>query len=216
MNGDNLPPLTGAIIPTGLVPWRRNFDAAHDPYAARNALGLGNVLTILSHAPSGVLGRVTAGVGDLEFINGGQFPATSTNDSASAGRLGEYLEATQGTPQALTTNTALSITSISLTAGDWDVRGIAVFSGAATTTVDYQAAGIGTTINALPAALSDGSNYDSVGAIAPFNFIAAKTLPVGPMRVSLTTTTTYYLTVLSGFAVSTQSCAAHISARRVR
>src|SRR5690349_16625741 len=62
---------------------------------------------------------------------------TATNDDAAAGKIGEYIESEvlSGSAVSLTTNTAANITSISLTAGDWDVWGAAVYQlGSGTTT----------------------------------------------------------------------------------
>jgi hypothetical protein len=51
---------------------------------------------------------------------------TTTNDSATAGYVGEYVEGVlaAGSATALTTATPQTLVSISLTAGDWDVTGM--------------------------------------------------------------------------------------------
>jgi predicted nucleic acid-binding protein len=67
----------------------------------------------------------------------GQAPATQTNDSAAAGKVGEFITSNivVGSAVALTTGTAANVTSVSLTAGDWDVCGEVDLSTAATTNV---------------------------------------------------------------------------------
>jgi hypothetical protein len=56
----------------------------------------------------------------------GQIPGTATNDDAAAGKLGEIISSNivVGSAVSLTTNTPANITSLSLTAGDWDVWGL--------------------------------------------------------------------------------------------
>src|SRR5260221_11377663 len=63
------------------------------------------------------------------------FVGSTTNDSAVAGNIGEIVTATLATGSAvvLTTNTTANVTSISLTAGDWDVTGTVVFKFGAIT-----------------------------------------------------------------------------------
>jgi len=50
---------------------------------------------------------------------------TTTNNDADAGKVGEMLSTVVlvGAPIAMTTNVAINIASVSLTAGDWDVWG---------------------------------------------------------------------------------------------
>ncbi len=76
-----------------------------------------------------------------KFLNGAATPAytrvsatlgTTTNDNAANGDVGEYVEAsvTSGSGGiSLTTGNAKTVTSISLTAGDWDVTSLISFFG---------------------------------------------------------------------------------------
>ena len=50
-------------------------------------------------------------------------PGVVNASNASAGTVGEFVTATQSTNVAMTTAVAINVTSISLTAGDWDVDG---------------------------------------------------------------------------------------------
>lgn len=147
--------------------------------------------------------------------NGG----TQTNDNACAGCIGEVIESiiASGTTQALTSGTGLNITTISLTAGDWDVKGAGIFNCAATTTV-----------NALTISVSDASatveivpvsraNQEAYAASTIHATVTTSILPVGPTRFSLAGTTTVYLVARANFATSTcQTFGGHISARRMR
>ena len=76
---------------------------------------------------------------------------TTTNDSAAAGTVGEEIVSTVivGSAVSLTTATAATVTSIALTAGDWDVSFDAMFTGGTTTLVVYTKASLSTTTNTM-------------------------------------------------------------------
>lgn len=146
----------------------------------------------------------------------GQLPGTATNDNASAGNVGEYVSSiiVPGSAVALTTSVAKDITTISLTAGDWDVAGVCVTNPAGTTTTSLAQCGISLTLNTQPSFPADNSG---VG----FNQIAlgaglSESLTMEPARLSLNATTTIHLVATANFAVSTMSVYGKIRARRVR
>lgn len=146
----------------------------------------------------------------------GQLPATATNDDAPAGRLGEIIESTVlvGAAVSLTVSgTAYNITSISLTAGDWDVWGSVSFAPNAATTISGLAAAISTTSATFPTA-------PGAGAFVSFNLTFTtgnnQTIPAGTRRISVASTTTVYLVGAAGFAVNVMSGYGYIGARRVR
>jgi hypothetical protein len=146
---------------------------------------------------------------------GSQMPGTTTNDNASAGNVGEYIDALQSFPgPSITSNTPTSIASISLTAGDWDVNGCIIFSGNGTTTVTTTQASLSTVNNTM-----DGSFMRK--SILPYNGETAlasdvPSLFVGPSRFSLSSTTTVYIVAQIVFGVSTANACGLIRARRVR
>jgi len=137
---------------------------------------------------------------------------TTTNNSANAGSVGEYVSATASNV-SLVTGTPKTITSISLTAGDWDVTLVEQISGAASTNVNYGIASISLVNNTADTAL-DRINYAPGGnTITNLNALG----PVVPSaRFSLSTTTTIYGVCQAGFTVSTLLCSASLHARRVR
>jgi hypothetical protein len=138
---------------------------------------------------------------------------TNTNDSASAGYVGEYLSSTVvlGSAVSLTNDTTANVTSISLTAGDWDVSGVVAFNPNAATTMTACRGAISTTSATVPTAGNEGYAWQAnPGTGLP---VAVAT---GSARVSLNATTTVYLVARSTFAVNTQSAYGTISARRVR
>jgi hypothetical protein len=160
-----------------------------------------------------------SGLASYATATTGQLAGTTTNDSATAGNIGEYISATVavGSAVSLTTGTAANITSISLTAGDWDVWGFAEFTGASTTTVTALQASISAT-SASVAREGDGS-YHAEGqpSAAIFGTVQDRTLPVGPIRLSLSgSSTSYYLNAAATFATSTCSVYGSLYARRRR
>ena len=131
---------------------------------------------------------------------------TATNDSASAGNVGETITAT-GSAVAITTNVQTNVTSISLTAGDWLVYGSIKSNPAAGTTTTETAGGINTTSATLPTiynAVGTGAATISTGTSAP------------TVRVSISGTTTVYLVARIQYAVSTCTVSGTISGVRIR
>jgi hypothetical protein len=114
---------------------------------------------------------------------------------------------------SLTTATAANMTSLSLTAGDYDVSGSCTFQTAATTSVTASICGISTTSATLGA---DGTYArDTFVAVVP-GAVEWKDHAAPMTRISLSGTTTVYLVGQSTFTVSTQTAGGFIRARRVR
>lgn len=159
--------------------------------------------------------------GALSRSGNGGIPVqgTNTNDSASAGNIGEYIESViaSGSAVSLTTGTPANITSISLTAGDWDVDLVAQFTGGGSTTVVYLIASISSTSATLDNTNGRRCGIQYNGEVA-FNNIANVILsvPVPPLRFSLASTTTIYAVAQAAFGVSTCSVFGILRARRVR
>jgi hypothetical protein len=148
--------------------------------------------------------------------NGGiPIQGTNTNDSAAAGTVGEYIESVipGGSSVAMTNNTAVNITSISLTAGDWDVNTVGVFVPAATTSQTYVATSISLVSGTLDA--TNGRFVQQPTAAFVANS-AATNQSLSPIRFSLSATTTVYMVMQAGFTISTASGYGIIRARRVR
>jgi hypothetical protein len=68
-------------------------------------------------------------------VSAGQYPGETTTGSATAGNVGEYVESviTSGSAVSLVSGAPKTITSITLTAGDWEVDTVAQFFPANTT-----------------------------------------------------------------------------------
>jgi len=139
---------------------------------------------------------------------------TTTNDSAAAGVLGQIIESDkpQGSASALTTGVALNVTTISLTAGDWDVSAVAYFHPAGTTTITWIAASLSLVSATLDITVGRITANPLGGITAPVD----PTAPIMPCRFSLAATTTVYLVADASFGVSTLAAWGHLRARRVR
>lgn len=142
-----------------------------------------------------------------QFLKG-----TTTNDNASAGEVGQEIESlvASGSAVSLTTATAANITSVSLTAGDWDVSGNVNFTET-TSTVTARSAGISTTSATVP---TDGSEAFCGVQSTVTSETNSITLPI--KRVSLSGTTTTYLVAKATFSAGTCAGFGAIVARRVR
>jgi hypothetical protein len=131
---------------------------------------------------------------------------TTTNDNAAAGTVGEYISGILliGSGMHLTSASAKTIFSISLTAGDWEGSANLVFDASAGGTATIFGAGISTSTNTMPAA---GAQNNSTILNAAFTANLGASLCVGSMRLSLASTTPVYLigtctytgTLISGY-----------------
>lgn len=186
-------------------------------FAAPATPAAGNTIGWFDSTAKRFCDKGDGGVVGCTFV-AGQGPATATNDSATAGNLGEYITSvvTSGSPVSLTTGVTSNITSISLTAGDWDVTGVAAFALGATTNTTYLSSSI-----SLTSATSDTSmdrlaiqNYGTGQVIGSAGGSSRITLPT--TRISLAGTTTVYIVSNCGFTVSTAAVYGEIRARRAR
>jgi len=140
---------------------------------------------------------------------------TNTNDSAIAGRVGEYISSSVLTASAVpvVNNVAKTITTITLSAGDWDVSGSIVSKASAGTILGYMYATISFVNNTLP---TFGAENNASLVSAPNGANNNDILCIGPMRISVAGPTTIYLVTHIGFSVSTMAAYGFIGARRVR
>jgi hypothetical protein len=140
---------------------------------------------------------------------------TTTNNNTSAGNVGEYISSSVlvGSQVPLSNSTSANITSISLTAGDWDVRANIIFNPAAGTLMSEIVGCINTTSATFPTA---GAENNLIGLNLAFTAGMPATQAIGPTRISLASTTTVYLIALCDFTVSTCGGYGFIGARRIR
>lgn len=146
-------------------------------------------------APSGILG-------------------TGTNDNACTGCFGEYQSSSVSFASAIsvTSNAAKNITSVPLTAGDWDVSTIGCM-GASGGSVTGTAWCVG------PSATSGtrGVQPDAETCTATMPTTSSSScLSTPAYRVSVAGSTTIYLVAFPIFSVGSATAYGRISARRVR
>lgn len=146
---------------------------------------------------------------------------TPTNDNAITGDVGEYITSTvaSGSAVSLTTATPANITSISLTAGDWDIDSVVDFLPAASTSItQYNVAVSLTSATLSTQAGGSGLGTDPILIVNQAAAVPAAVVGIVPatVRLSIAATTTVYLVAQAAFTVSTLAGYGTIRARRVR
>lgn len=154
---------------------------------------------------------ITNSTNDIR-INAGHVPGIATNTAGIAGEVGEYITSTVlvGSAVSISTGVAKDVTTISLTAGDWQVTGVVyVISAGSLTQVS---AWTSSTANTFPTRPNNGGISDS-GTIAA----GASTVGMnaGSQQFLLSGTTTVSLSVFAAFS-STATAYGFIGARRMR
>jgi hypothetical protein len=180
--------------------------------------GSGNAMTALPVGSAGqvlVSGGASADPSYTSTLSGyllNQPVITGVTDgsNAAAGKYGEYVTGT-ASAVPLITGTAANITSISLTAGDWDISGGVTFINAATTVAQAITASINTT-----SATVDFTTGAYFQLNTTFPAAAVNSAPAPVVRKSFTTTTTVFLVGAANFTTSTLTVNGFIRARRVR
>ncbi len=204
--------ISNAVSGTGATVW---YVLDYSP-AVSGQTGSGSLVRATSPTfVTPILGAATATSIAFSPSTGGII-GTATNDNAGAGKTGETITSviTSGSAISNTSSTAVDITSISLTAGDWDVWGNIGFTGGTTTTIAVLTGWISLTSATVP----DASLYSSVylaGAASVFLF-TSPSFQVPAFRFSLSGTTTIYLSSFANFGTSTCTSFGGIYARRVR
>lgn len=144
---------------------------------------------------------------------------TTTNDNAAALNVGEYVSSTVAlTNVTAGSGTYFDVTSITLTAGDWDIAcNFNVLRNAATFTALNFQTGATTTTGAASTGLVDGDNLGILNVGASLTTFGEMSVSVPAFRVSLSATTVYYMKgFLATYTAGTPQYAGRISARRVR
>lgn len=142
---------------------------------------------------------------------------TATNDNAVAGNIGEEVNSTISTyANYTTTATYQNITSITLSAGDWDLTAQGTFSSnTATITAASDAIFVISTTTASASGATEGKNIAYIPQAALLG-TSHESISVAPYRVSLSGSTTYYLNTQATFTLGNPQYTGTIRARRVR
>jgi hypothetical protein len=183
--------------------------------------------TGFSGALNGAVGATTPSTGAFTTITASStitpnstagIVGTTTNDNTQTGSVGEYVVSSvpSGSRVSMTSGASpATVTSISLTAGDWDVSGNFVAFLLSSTLVQYLLAGISTGSTTF----SFGDSVVGTGYTTGGQAIGAYTNPsfaIPVTRVSLSSTTTIYFNAQVGFTVTGLEIYGAIRARRVR
>jgi hypothetical protein len=148
--------------------------------------------------------------------SGVQLQGRSTNTNPAAGYIGEFMNSSVafGSAIALTTGTAVTLTSLNLTAGDWNTwGGVAFIAGASTSIQDLRGA-LSLTNNTLPGVLSTSTSQSIAGFSSLVAGAVTYSFPLQEGRFALASTTTVYVVVRATFSASTLSAYGFLSARR--
>lgn len=138
--------------------------------------------------------------------------------SAASGVLGEYMSATvlAANSISMTTETAMNVTSLMVTPGDWDVWGTTGFNnGGSGSPLTFEYAGWVSLTSATVPDASQGtiSSWCNPSAInLSENFYPS--VSTGTLRVTVSTNTTVYLGAYAGFTSSGFFAYGKIQARR--
>jgi hypothetical protein len=157
------------------------------------------------------------GNGNATFGTTNSIVGTATNNNAVVGNIGEEVNSTISTyTNYTTTATYQNITSITLTAGDWDLSAFFTYnSNSATITAASNAIFVVSTTTASASGATEGQNISYVPQAALLG-TSKFSDAIPSYRVSLSGTTTYYLNTQSSFTVGNPQFVGSIRARRVR
>jgi len=140
--------------------------------------------------------------------NGYQYSANLTNTSPPSGSLGERIESVIASGSAISLNhaTPANITSISLSAGIWDVCAILAVEGIITgTSMDGSIS---------TSSATQGTPGDNLVQIGLWNFSSAQMLSIPSYRMELSGSTTVYLVANVAFSLGSAYVYGRISAAR--
>lgn len=175
--------------------------------------GGSGIIIVTTYYNNGAIGTATTVTGS---VPSSQVLGTTAGGNAPTGFIGEYISSNPGsavTPGASTAQ--VTVTSISLTAGDWDVNGNVFLTTGGTTAATNFLGSISLSPTSLDSTASGGIFQNFSTLSTSVSYIA----PTGTRRISISATTTVYLvasmsyTVLGGATWGTGSI---IQARRVR
>lgn len=165
-------------------------------------------LFICGTACADIIGGTGSGGGPIQGVTDGSY--------AAAGFVGQVIGSTVTLANRISapTSTAFGdVTSISLTAGDWDISGCVGLIDNGATVTNFQGCAGGTASGSSSAGCGDGLNLFT-GAVPSGG--VQKTFCTGPYQLSFSATTTVYLKCQTTYTVATPQMWGSIRARRMR
>lgn len=181
-------------------------------------LALGGTGSDLSGTGPGLLSQATSGA-NVTIAALGQIPGVATSSDAVAGNVGEIITSSVVSSAAVSLSSSVvsNVTSILLSPGDWDVSAMSYFTGGTGAAVSYLWGLFSTSSNTSSSPvdlLSQGIVF--INAEPAFSHgPTSVTVPSGPSRVSISSSTRYYLNVVAAFSSNVNGYGM-IRARRVR
>lgn len=199
---------------TGSHAWGCNASAANGPASSTDTAiarysGTGGKTLQDSQITADGSGHI-GGISSLAGVGAGgvAVQGTTTNGSASSGYVGEYITASLASGSAVSLVSTTTVATVSLGAGDWDVRGTcSILPNSASITSVICAVNSSAAFPSLP---SDGYTLLDVSTS-----VRTQTFGMSSKRLSLSATTTVYL-LAGGAYTGSPTVYGIISARRVR
>lgn len=228
--------LTSPVItnPTGITPANVGADpagsaAAAQAYSIQRSHHTGTqTASTISNFSSAVLALAdalgSASAAQAYSIQRANHTGTQLSDTitgvvngtnAAAGYIGEYVYSQQTTPQSITAGTPINVTSIALSAGDWDVQGNFVLAYTTTNNTTYTIQG---GLNIFSATIGAQDSYAQIMHHAASSTALTQSFSTCTLRFSVSTPTTIYLVANApnGGGLSAITARGSIRARRVR
>jgi len=174
-----------------------------------------NTMSALATANDGVLVTSSSGVPSIDATNfhvlstGLQLKGNNTNAAPPAGFIGEQISSVvnSGAAVSLTSSVAANLTSITLTAGIWNISFVAEFSGG--TAITERDLAIGLTSASFTGTVIGDSRFNSTGSNGSFLGV------IPDYRLNVTATPIVYAVVVSTYTGGSEVVFGRISATRV-
>ncbi len=179
-------------------------------------VGIGNVVnfTTTGALPAGLSTGTNYYILAAGFVAGTSYEVATTpfGTPINTTNAGSGTQTRVNTTVGVGSNSAQTVAAVSLTAGDWSCSGLTDVSttGTTTTTAGY----IGTTNNSLTGRITE-SNFIYIVGTGLLSGIEAEGTS-GPVPISLSGTTTYYLETLATFSTGTGQSSGSLICRRAR
>lgn len=195
------------------------FDSNGNPIFLTGSLGSSLTNAVLLGTVTLPSGNTLTGAAGVDIFSGrmqvqGGIKGVTNATNATAGNVGEYIEAEVASNTVTLTNVTTanafgtSTAAITLTAGDWDVGG-SIYILAASATVTQLIASISTTTASLT------PTAGTLSVIQPFTTTSySLKLPMPVQRLSVSTSTPIYLNVNLAFSAGSAAAGGVVWARR--
>lgn len=217
---NNITLVTGGVIAIDIGGTQVSLEAGHQfiiPSGQKLLLdGSGVGDTYLTEQSANVMALWAGGLQVSSFTGtGANIRGTTTNDNAGDAWVGysTYVVVAVAT-NTLGTGVFADLTSVTLTAGDWDVTGTAHFANAGATWTGNEIA-LSTSPANNQGALTYGDNRIR-NAFTSGTTPSAIPMILPNVRFSFNATTTVYLKYQADFSAGNPQCRGRISARRMR